>query len=138
MAWLELGKGFFFKSLAYRIRRVQGVRLNAAQNSTPSDPSSAPFAISGNYYLAEDSFQAVDPALLDKPFNGCFLCNVLGCPSTFTRKAATLHLCPVLGCKKSFGKPYSRKDKLQEHMRKKHPAPGAGRGSGVMEVVTSL
>jgi hypothetical protein len=95
-----------------------------------------------NSYPIGESFLAYDPAIFDKPFNGSFLCNVLGCLSTFTRKAdrdrhvqswhnfATLHLCPVLGCEKSFGKPYSRKDKLQEHMRKKHAGLAQARAEG--------
>ncbi|PVH67869.1 hypothetical protein DL98DRAFT_542830 [Cadophora sp. DSE1049] len=81
---------------------------------------------------AIDLDEAFNPTVFDQPFNGRFLCNILGCPSTFTRKAdrdrhvqswhnrATLHLCPVHECEKSAGKPYSRKDKLLEHMRKKH------------------
>ncbi|KAF8861418.1 hypothetical protein BDZ45DRAFT_774688 [Acephala macrosclerotiorum] len=93
-----------------------------------------PFLAPCNFYPIEDQPPAFDPAIFNKPFNGRFLCNVPGCPKTFTRKAdrdrhvqswhncATLHFCPILGCKKSLGKPYSRKDKLQEHMRKKHPA----------------
>jgi hypothetical protein len=96
------------------------------------NPVSTPFAIVDNPYLGEDLARAFDPAIFDKPFDGRYLCNVPGCPLTFTRKAdrdrhvqswhycATLYFCPVPGCKKSLGKPYSRKDKLQEHMRKKH------------------
>jgi hypothetical protein len=38
----------------------------------------------------------------------------------------TPHFCPVAGRRKSFGKPYTRKDKLQEHMRKKHSKTEAG------------
>jgi hypothetical protein len=89
-----------------------------------------------NSYPAEDLLQALDPALLDEPFNGRFLCNVLGCESTFTRLGdrnrhveskhnVTLHFCLVPGCEKSFargGKGYTRKDKLQEHMQRKHAA----------------
>ncbi|KUJ06208.1 uncharacterized protein LY89DRAFT_744045 [Mollisia scopiformis] len=116
-----------------------------------SNPSLAPLPIDGNLSLAEDLFQpldpslnptfvpafdpAFDPAFFDKLHEGRYWCEVLGCLSSFTRKAdrdrhvrswhncATLHFCPVPGCKKSLGKPYSRKDKLQEHMQKKHPAP---------------
>jgi hypothetical protein len=94
-------------------------------------------------YPVEGLLQVHDPAIFDKPFlDGRFLCNVLGCPSTFARKAdrdrhvqswhncATLHFCPVLGCVKSLGKPYSRKDKLQEHMRKKHATPAQAVAQG--------
>jgi hypothetical protein len=94
----------------------------------------APFAINGNSHPVEDLFSAFDPALLDKPFDGRFLCKVLGCESTFTRLGdrnrhvesmhnKALHFCLVPGCEKNLrrgGKGYTRKDKLQEHMQKKH------------------
>ncbi|KAH6691809.1 hypothetical protein BKA61DRAFT_584818 [Leptodontidium sp. MPI-SDFR-AT-0119] len=90
-------------------------------------------APSDNSYSVYNWLPALDPAIFDKPYDdGRYLCNVPGCPVTFKRKAdrnrhvepkhnnATLHLCPVRGCVKSLGKPYTRKDKLQEHMWKKH------------------
>jgi hypothetical protein len=89
-----------------------------------------------NSYPAEDLLQALDPALLDKPFNRRFLYNILRCKSTFTRLGdrnqhikskynVTLHFCLVLKYKKSFArdeKGYTRKNKLQEHIQRKYVA----------------
>jgi hypothetical protein len=62
-------------------------------------------------------------------------CTALGCSATFKREpdrlrheAAVhginqllqLYLCPVIGCSKSQGSGYTRKDKLTEHLWKKH------------------
>jgi hypothetical protein len=62
-------------------------------------------------------------------------CSILGCPVAFSRdsdrirheasahglnQALRLHLCPILTCPKSQGAGYTRKDKLTEHMWKKH------------------
>jgi hypothetical protein len=62
-------------------------------------------------------------------------CSILGCPVAFNRdsdrirheaavhgfnQALQLHLCPILNCPKSQGAGYTRKDKLTEHMWKKH------------------
>ena len=62
-------------------------------------------------------------------------CSILGCPVFFNRdgdrirheasvhgfnQALQLHLCPILNCPKSQGAGYTRKDKLTEHMWKKH------------------
>lgn len=35
-------------------------------------------------------------------------------------KHSGLHLCPIAGCRKSYGKGYSRPDKVTEHLWKKH------------------
>jgi hypothetical protein len=102
---------------------------------TPSS-FSPPLVRDDNSYPIDDLLEAFDPAIFDKPHEGRYWCYVLGCPKTFTRrpdrdrhvksihKNATLHFCPVPGCKKSSGKPFCRKDKLQEHMQKKHAATG--------------
>ncbi|PVH71636.1 hypothetical protein DL98DRAFT_596763 [Cadophora sp. DSE1049] len=108
-------------------------RARASHAWHPQAPKEGnPFLTPFIFYLVENPPLALNPAIFDEPFNGRFLYNVLRCPSTFKRKAdrdrhvqswhnrATLHFCPVYGCEKSSGKPYSRKDKLQEHMRKKH------------------
>jgi hypothetical protein len=62
-----------------------------------------------------------------------FLCNYPTCSQTFKRdadrsrheqsvhfKSPGLHLCPVAGCPKSYGKGYSRPDKVTEHLWRKH------------------
>jgi hypothetical protein len=73
-------------------------------------------------------------SLVDLTVDGRFLCTKEGCTSSFTRKAdRDRHLdtqhgnvrhfhCHILGCNRGVGnwKGYSRIDKLQEHMRKKH------------------
>jgi hypothetical protein len=86
-------------------------------HTTPSNPFLASFGREDNFYLITDSPPALnpasnpallpvfgpvfnpaldpalnlaldlDPAFLDKPFNGRYLYNVLGCPLTFTRLA---------------------------------------------------
>jgi len=61
------------------------------------------------------------------------LCNYPTCAQTFKRdadrsrhelsvhfKSPGLHLCPIAGCPKSYGKGYSRPDKVTEHLWKKH------------------
>jgi hypothetical protein len=61
------------------------------------------------------------------------LCNYPTCVQTFKRDADRsrheqsvhfknpgLHLCPIAGCPKSYGKGYSRPDKVTEHLWKKH------------------
>jgi len=62
-------------------------------------------------------------------------CSILGCPVFFNRdgdrirheasvhglnQVFQLYLCPIAGCMKSQGAGYTRKDKLTEHMWKKH------------------
>jgi hypothetical protein len=62
-------------------------------------------------------------------------CNILGCSVTFNRdgdrtrhetsvhglnQVFQLYLCPIVGCPKSRGAGYTRKDKLTEHMWRKH------------------
>jgi hypothetical protein len=62
-----------------------------------------------------------------------FLCNYPTCRQTFKRdadrsrheqsvhfKSPGLHLCPIAGCPKSYGKGYSRLDKVTEHLWRKH------------------
>jgi hypothetical protein len=69
-----------------------------------------------------------DPA----PIRGAIRCSVPWCPMTFKRKHEQtrheasvhsinqgVHRCPVIGCS-SYGRGYSRRDKLTEHMWKKH------------------
>jgi hypothetical protein len=155
MTWLEPGRFFFFDWLTLR-QRSKGTnqrhvhkklhsewQLPWGDSSVPSKSIIRPDAYIDNgpgtvsattaTNLVKGPLLAFDLAIYDKPFNdGRYLCNVLGCPKSFTRKAdrdrhvqswhncATLHFCPVPRCKKSLGKPYSRKDKLQEHMRTKH------------------
>jgi hypothetical protein len=77
---------------------------------------------------------APDRVAFNEPLDGRFLCNVIGCPSTFTRKKdrdrhidsvhdkITPHFCPFHGCRKSYGvgTPYTRRDRLLDHMQKKH------------------
>jgi hypothetical protein len=61
------------------------------------------------------------------------LCNYPTCAQTFKRdsdrsrleqsvhfKSPGLHLCPIAGCPKSYGKGYSRPDKVTEHLWRKH------------------
>lgn len=93
--------------------------------SMASGLSLVPLLTDGNSLSINSVLYTLKPTTFNKPFdNGRYLCNVAGCPSTFSRKAnqdrhiqswhycATLHFCPVPRCKKSLGKPYSRKDKL--------------------------
>jgi hypothetical protein len=62
-------------------------------------------------------------------------CTALGCRAIFKRdpdrlrheaavhginQALQLYLCPIIGCPKSQGTGYTRKDKLTEHLWKKH------------------
>jgi hypothetical protein len=60
-------------------------------------------------------------------------CSYPTCNKTFKRDAdrsrheysvhfknSGLHLCPIVGCPKSYGKGYSRPDKITEHLWKKH------------------
>jgi hypothetical protein len=104
-------------------------------SAAPSNPFPDPIDTDHNSYPPEGFLPAFDPAIFDKPYNnGRYLCNVLGCKSTFTRLADrnrhvnskhnnTPHFCLILGCEKSLergGKGYTRQDKLQEHMQKKH------------------
>jgi hypothetical protein len=86
----------------------------------------------GQFNLASDFTGNLNPPSLlgsDIPIP----CNQFGCFVTFRRdpdrvrhEAAVhginqaLHLCPVFGCNKSQGRGYTRKDKLTEHMWKKH------------------
>jgi hypothetical protein len=67
--------------------------------------------------------------------HGRIPCSILGCSVAFNREGdrirheASVHglnqvfqlyLCPIAGCPKSWGAGYTRKDKLTEHMWKKH------------------
>jgi hypothetical protein len=105
----------------------------------PGNPFLGPNGIDSNSYGPEVLLPAFDPTIFDKPYNnGRYLCNVPGCESTFTRLGdrnrhvkskhdKTPHFCLISGCEKSFergGKGYTRQDKLQEHMQKKHAATG--------------
>ncbi|KAH9203082.1 hypothetical protein DL95DRAFT_419328 [Leptodontidium sp. 2 PMI_412] len=55
--------------------------------TTLANPFLAPLTIGNNSYLIENSIQAPNPTIFDKPFDGRYLCSVLNCPKTFTRKA---------------------------------------------------
>lgn len=70
-----------------------------------------------------------------------FLCTKPGCSVTFKRNSdrvrhevaihginQAFHLCPLHDCVKSRGSGYSRKDKLTEHMWKKHANLGFAKG----------
>jgi hypothetical protein len=104
----------------------------------PGNGFVAALATDDSLYPIEDVLQAPNLANFDEPFvDGRVLCNVLGCPSTFTRlddrnrhvesnHVRTPHFCLLLGCEKGFGKGfkgYTRQDKVREHMRKKHMGP---------------
>jgi hypothetical protein len=69
------------------------------------------------------------------PAQGSIPCTHFPCPKTFKREPdrvrheesvhginqlLQLFVCPVLGCPKSVGEGYTRKDKLTEHLWKKH------------------
>jgi hypothetical protein len=143
---LELGKVFFFV-LANSSSQSIHIGWDATQAAfpawkrphyaAPSNPFLTPIGIDDNSYAPRVLLPAFDPAIFDKPYDdGRYLCNVPGCESTFTRIGdrnrhvkskhnKTLHFCLIPGCKKSFeegGKGYTRQDKLQEHMQKKHAA----------------
>ncbi|PVH67862.1 hypothetical protein DL98DRAFT_662444 [Cadophora sp. DSE1049] len=68
---------------------------------------------------------------------GQFVCTFPNCITTFTRNTdrirhessvhglnRPLYLCPIQRCNKSIGPGYTRKDKLTEHLWKKHPNLG--------------
>jgi hypothetical protein len=79
--------------------------------------------------------EAVVPASEDR-----HTCTYQDCSVTFRRKGdrdrhvrvkhlqARRYFCQVIGCPKGFGKGYTRFDKLQEHMKRKHANAGFGNG----------
>lgn len=83
--------------------------------------------------LGYDPLQSQLPVSLPATAIGLFDCTQPGCQSSFRRDGdrirheaskhgvnGTLHVCQVAGCPKSQGVGYKRKDKLTEHMWKKH------------------
>jgi hypothetical protein len=104
-----------------------------------NDPSIMHDLLSKDFHVANKSFTAsLDHAndIPDPTTKARYPCKWPGCGSSFGRPAdrdrhvrtkhgnARTYYCRESGCKKGvgYGKPYSRIDKLQEHMRKKHPA----------------
>jgi hypothetical protein len=99
-------------------------------NGEHTSGSYTPF---GGWSPATQSMQAPPAIATQAPVS--IQCTVLGCSATFKREpdrvrheAAVhginqllqLYLCPVNGCPKSQGSGYTRKDKLTEHLWKKH------------------
>jgi hypothetical protein len=87
----------------------------------------------GGWSPASQSMQAPPAIATQAPI--LIQCTALGCSATFKREPDRLrhesavhginqllqfYLCPVIGCSKSQGSGYTRKDKLTEHLWKKH------------------
>ncbi|KAF4635575.1 hypothetical protein G7Y89_g2525 [Cudoniella acicularis] len=108
------------------------------------DSLSNPFSKEANFAIPSSidpvgaELEAQTPAAVPQQ---PILCHQPNCFITFVRDSdrvrheaavhgvnQALHLCPIIGCPKNQGRPYSRADKLKEHMYNKHAALGYRKG----------
>ena len=116
--------------------------LWSEENVIEKQPWAAPFVLDFNVGAFSDPSGSVviqqaplglPPALQQPPLPQSFLCTQLGCTKSFKRDSDRirhqntvhrarqgLHLCPVPRCHKSYGAGFSRRDKVTEHLWKKH------------------
>jgi hypothetical protein len=112
-----------------------GMRFDDAFNAPEFQANPGMLGISGPV----PPIQSTAPALQPPSAHARIPCSILGCLVSFNRdgdrirheasvhglnQVFQLYLCPIFTCPKSQGAGYTRKDKLTEHMWKKHSGLG--------------
>jgi hypothetical protein len=120
------GESASFEYASQSYETIPGIDLNDGNHLDNYTPC-------GGWTPASQSMQA--PPAMPTKAPVLTQCTALGCFAAFKREpdrlrheAAVhginqllqLYLCPVIGCSKSQGSGYTRKDKLTEHLWKKH------------------